>query len=78
MKEIVDNLLKKNKNMRIVINTVTVESLAEAIEVAKTSAVTDLDVVQVNIAKNRKAGRYNLMTAQNPVYVISCTGNGQA
>lgn len=74
MKEIIDNLLQKNKNIRIVINTVTLESLAEAVEITKTAAVTDFDVVQVNIAKNRKAGKYNLMTAQNPVYVISCTG----
>ncbi len=74
MKEIVSMLRSKNSDIRIVINTVTVESFSEAVSLLKNLGYEDIDIVQVNIAKNRKAGNYNLMTANNPVYVISCGG----
>ena len=31
----------------------------------------DLDIVEVNISKARKLGRYNLMKAENPIKIIS-------
>ena len=62
--------------MRIVLNTVTAETFAEA-----TAAIRDLhlineEIAELNVSRARKVGAYHLMTAQNPVYIISCEGDG--
>lgn len=74
MGEIVACLFEKNPFIRLVINTVTLESISEAMEILKKNGIENIDVIQVNISKNKKAGKYNLMTAHNPVFIISCTG----
>ena len=74
MKEILELVLQKNPQARIVVNTVTAESFAEAVALVKTLPVADTEIVELSAAHGRKLGRYHLMTAQNPVYVISMTG----
>ena len=34
----------------------------------------DREIVELSAAHGRSVGRYHLMTAQNPVFVISMTG----
>ena len=36
--------------------------------------IKDVDITQINVYKNKRAGRYTLMTAQNPVCVIAFGG----
>ncbi len=60
--------------MRIVINTVTAESFAEVIDCLKELPVHGVEIVQMSAARGQKLGRYHLMTAQNPVFIISFTG----
>ena len=74
MKEILELVLQKNPQARIVINTVTAESFAEAVELMKKLPVVDREIVELSAAHGRSVGRYHLMTAQNPVFVISMTG----
>lgn len=74
MKEILELILRKNPQARIVLNTVTAESFAEAVTLMKTLPFTDTDITELSSAHGRSVGRYHLMTAQNPVYVISMTG----
>lgn len=74
LKDILALVLEKNPRARIVLNTVTAETFAEAVETMKTLPIRDLDIVQISAARGRKAGAYHLMTAQNPVFIISCTG----
>ncbi len=74
MKEIVQSIFAKNPTARIIINTVTLESVAEATELVNTMAVEDVDITAITIAKDRKVGRYHLMTGANPVYIYSFTG----
>ncbi len=74
MKEILELALQKNPQARIVINTVTAESFAEAVELMKRLPVVDTEIVELSAAHGRSVGRYHLMTAQNPVFVISMTG----
>ncbi len=74
MKEILELVLQKNPQARIVINTVTAESFAEAVELMKKLPVFDKEIVELSAAHGRSVGRYHLMTAQNPVFVISMTG----
>lgn len=74
LKAILELLLDKNPAVRVVINCITLETVAEALDCIRTLPVEDVDIAQVNVAKGRKAGPYHLMMGQNPVYVISFTG----
>ncbi|MBO7047291.1 MAG: precorrin-6Y C5,15-methyltransferase (decarboxylating) subunit CbiT, partial [Spirochaetia bacterium] len=70
LRSILNILLDKNPCVRIVMNTVTLESQAEAFACAKEFGFDIFEAVSVNISRTKKAGSYNLMTAQNPVTVL--------
>ena len=63
-------LLNKNPDVRIVMNTVTLESQAEAFACAKEFGFEVFEAVSVNVSRSKKAGSYNLMSSQNPVMVF--------
>ena len=69
LKEILELLLAKNPHVRIVANAVTMETAAELSEAAKPFSYSD--ICCVNVSRGRKMGRYHLMTAQNPVYIVT-------
>ena len=70
LRTILNVLLEKNPSVRIVMNTVTLESQSEAFACAREYEFADFDAVSVNISRTKKAGSYNLMAAQNPVTVF--------
>ncbi len=72
--EIVETLLRKNPDVRIVINAVTLETQAEAQECARRFGLTEVEVASVTVARSRKLGRYHMMVGQNPVSVITLHG----
>ncbi len=72
LKEIISAILKKNENTRIVINTVSLESLSESVNLLKFFNFDYTDIVQVSVAKSKKLGNYNMMMGQNPIYIITC------
>lgn len=63
-----------NPAIRIIVNTITLESLVEVLDYLKIQNIGDADIVQVQIAKLKKVSQYSLMTGQNPVYIISFGG----
>ena len=67
---ILNMLLDKNPDVRIVMTTVTLESQIEAFACAKDYGFEIFEAVSVNISRTKKAGSYNMMTAQNPVTVF--------
>ena len=71
MAAILDLLYAKNPACRIVINVIALETLAAVISYYQQKAGYTLDVVQIFAAENKKLGRYNLMMAQTPIYVIT-------
>lgn len=75
LESIIKLLLDKNPHIRIVITSVTIETMAEAARCMKESNITEEETICVNISKARIAGDYHLMTAQNPVYITVCRGN---
>ena len=77
LKDILALILDKNPRVRIVLNTVTAETFAEAVEELKTLPVNNLDIAQISAARGRKLGKYHLMTAMNPVFIFSCTGGAE-
>lgn len=71
MKGILEAIYRKNPGARIVINAITLETLGEVTELLRTLPVRQEEIVQVQVSKARKTGRYHLMQAENPVYIIS-------
>lgn len=78
LKEILEVLLEQNPGVRVVINAIALETVAEAMQCLKTMAFTDVDIAQVSVAKGKKLGSYEMMMGQNPVYIFSCTGGETA
>ncbi|MDD3233410.1 MAG: precorrin-6A reductase [Candidatus Methanomethylophilus sp.] len=76
LKDIVRTVLTKNPRVRIVVNSVTLETITETLAVVRDCAVTQEEIVCLNVAGARHLGRYNLMTAQNPVYIAVLQGRG--
>lgn len=69
LRGIIDCLLAKNPDVRIVATAVTLETVAELTEVSKSFET--CDIAEVAVSKPRVLGRYRLMTAQNPVYIFT-------
>ena len=70
MGEILDVLRAKTPSVRIVINTIALESISEVMQLLKERGY-DADIVQISAAKSRVLGRYHMMTGLNPVYIIT-------
>ena len=71
MGKMLDDIYGRNPACRIVINVIALETLCAVVEYYKAKPGYSLDIVNVSTAYNRKLGRYNLMMAQNPIYVIT-------
>ena len=72
LRDILDVILKKNPEARIVATAVTLESLGQL-----TAALPDFretEVVSVSVARDRKLGAYHLMTGQNPIFIVTMQG----
>lgn len=69
--QMLDIIYAKNSNCRVVINAITIETLAEVAEYYKQHHDYTLDIVNVFVARGKHLGSYNLMMAQNPVYVMT-------
>lgn len=69
--EMLDVIYAKNSSCRVVINAITVETLAEVAAYYKEHQDYSLEIVNVFVARSKHLGNYNLMMAQNPVYVMT-------
>ncbi len=78
LKEILECLLEKNPKIRLVINTVTLETVGEVMQCLKELPLIEEEILSVNTARSRKLGAYHLMTGQNPIYIITCRGGEEA
>ena len=71
MGKMLDSLYARNPECRIVIDVIALETLCTVVEYYKEKPDYVLDVVNIASAYNKKLGRYNLMMAQNPIYIIT-------
>lgn len=76
MKEIVELLIKKNLQVRIVINCITLETVGEALgcirELAKQEGCEcENEIVQLCVSRSKNIGRYHMMMGENPIYIIT-------
>ncbi len=74
LKPIVELLFQKNPGIRIVINAIALETVAEAVSLMKTYDTENGEISQVMVSRAKKLGEHQLMMGQNPVYIVSFTG----
>lgn len=72
---IINKAKMAKKPFKLVINTVTIETLTESTQVLNKLDFEDVEYVNISSAKSQKMGAYNLMIAANPVYIISAQYN---
>lgn len=70
LEEILDLVRRLNPQVRIVINMVSLETLAQITDYLKKNDLA-AEIVSVQIARARQLGGYHLMEGLNPVYVIT-------
>ncbi len=76
LKEIVRAVLEKNEKAVFVITAVTLETISQAVEVCRDLNL-ETQITCANISAAQKLGRYHLMKAENPVYIIKGMRNDE-
>lgn len=71
LKEILRALSQRNDTIRVVMNAVTLETIGGMAELLKAFPIEKEEIVQVQLARSKKAGGYHLMQAENPVFILS-------
>ena len=71
--DILQTLYRKNPHMRIVINAISMETIAELQEVLEAFPVEDGEILQMQVNRVKKLGNYHLPQAENPVWICSFT-----
>ena len=61
------------KGGRIVIDTIVIETMYQALTTVKELELKEIDITQVIISKARKVTTGTMMLARNPVMIISAT-----
>lgn len=71
--DILQVLYRKNPHMRIVINAISMETIAELKEVQDTFPVEEEEILQMQVSRVKKLLSYHLPQAENPVWICSFT-----
>lgn len=74
MRQILEEILGKNPNARIVATAVTLESIGELTQCMKDIPFASTEVISMSVARDRKAGSYHLMMGQNPIFIFTMQG----
>jgi len=70
MADIITCVLKKNEKASVVISAITLETLNEAVKSLRENN-RESSVFEIQISKTVNTGNYNMLRAENPVFVIS-------
>ncbi len=75
MLEIFQAIFAKNPAVRVVVNAVAIESISAALSAFRSFRI-EPEVVQLSVARANAVGDLHMMTAQNPIFILS--GGGHA
>ena len=78
LREILTALKNTGGSVRVVINAVSLETIAEIQSALKDLGISDLSIEQISVSRSRELGNYHLMTAENPVMIASFTLGGRS
>lgn len=73
LREIAALLYRKNPHMRLVINAISLETIAEITKLGGELLMEQEEIIEMQVSRAKKAGAYHLMQAENPIYIFSCT-----
>ena len=72
MKSILEHFINYSTNdARLVINTITLESLNDTMALLKEYGFRDIEVVNMMVSRGKKVGPYTMMYGENPIYIIT-------
>ena len=72
LREILTCLREKNPGIRIVINAISMETIAELTELLRDPEFpVEADIVQLQASRAKQIGAYHLMQAENPVWICA-------
>lgn len=71
LKEIITCVKEKNKNVRIVLTCISLDTLRKVMEAVEEGILREPEIVQISAAKSKLLGRHHMMTGENPIYIIS-------
>lgn len=74
IRKILETALSKNPRVRVAINAIALETLQETQKALAELAFTDVEITQLSAARGKIVGRYTMMTANNPVFILSGRG----
>ena len=69
LQKIIEVILNKNAQAKIVVTAVTLETVTAALNLF-TKAGLEPDIVQINVSCAKKAGVLHMMEAQNPITIL--------
>lgn len=72
--QILSWLKEKNSSIRICISAIALETLSLALDTMKKLQISNIEVCQISAARGKKIAGYTMMTANNPVFLISGGG----
>ena len=76
MKNILEHFIKYSTvDARLVINTITLESLNDTMSLLKEYGFKDIEVVNMMVSRGKKIGPYTMMYGENPIYIITVDKN---
>lgn len=70
LEDIFKILIQKNPNIRVVLTAVTLETLYQAADLLKKYGFSHTDMVQIAVTRLEERGRYHMMSALNPVFIL--------
>ena len=71
LKAIVNLLLNKNPQVKIVINCITLETVAEALQLIRERSMETSEIVQLCVSRSKNIADYHMMMGENPIYIIT-------
>lgn len=71
LKEILNELYRKNPGMRVVINAISMETLGQIMEIVSGYPIENDELVQIQVSRANIAGNHHLMKGENPVWIFS-------
>lgn len=76
MRSILEHFINYSTNdARLVINTITLESLNDTMALLKEYGFKDIEVVNMMVSRGKKIGPYTMMYGENPIYIITVDRN---
>ena len=74
MRRILEIAKHKNPAVRVVVNAIALETLHETQTALAALGFADIEVTQLSAARGKAVGPYTMMTANNPVFILSGGG----